>query len=133
MSILNTKGYSYNDLTIIPSIISNINSRSECNPFVDDINNLLPIFTAPMASVVNEDNLDVFIKNGITPIIPRNIDIERRKSEHPSELISTLSLKERVDFAVGDALEYLEDKTSASDKISLYKSTDMLYYYDINM
>ena len=61
MSILNTKGYSYNDLTIIPSIISDINSRSECNPFVDDINNLLPIFTAPMASVVNEDNLDVFI------------------------------------------------------------------------
>ena len=65
--------------------------------------------------------------------IGQTIDIERRKSEHPSELISTLSLKERVDFAVGDALEYLEDKTSASDKISLYKSTDMLYYYDINM
>ena len=65
--------------------------------------------------------------------IGQTIDIERRKSEHPSELISTLSLKERVDFAVGDALEYLENKTSASDKISLYKSTDMLYYYDINM
>ena len=65
--------------------------------------------------------------------IGQTIDIERRKSEHPSELISTLSLKERVDFAVGDALEYLEDKTSASDKISLYKSTDILYYYCINM
>lgn len=79
MSILNTKGYSYNDVTIIPSIISNINSRSECNPFVDAINNLLPIFTAPMASVINEDNWDIFLKNGIIPIVPRNIDIERRK------------------------------------------------------
>ena len=65
--------------------------------------------------------------------IGQTIDIERRKSEHPSELISTLSLKERVDFAVGDALEYLEDKTSVSDKISLYKPPDILYYYDINM
>lgn len=36
--------------------------------------------------------------------------------EHPSELISTLSLKERVDFAVGDALEYLEDKISLFKK-----------------
>ena len=80
MSILNTKGYSYNDLTIIPSIISDINSRSECNPFVNETNNWLPIFTAPMASVVNEDNLNDFIKNGIMPIIPRNIYIDRRKN-----------------------------------------------------
>lgn len=48
--------------------------------------------------------------------IGQTIDIERRKSERPSELISTLSLKERVDFAVGDALEYLEDKISLSKK-----------------
>ena len=47
--------------------------------------------------------------------IGQTIDIERRKSEHPSELISTLSLKERVDFAVGDALEYLEDRILVFD------------------
>ena len=103
MSILNTKGYSYNDLTIIPSIISDINSRSECNPFLDDINNLLPIFTAPMASVVNEDNLDVFIKNGITPIIPRNIDIERRKYLINKQRWVALSLKEFEDLFITNA------------------------------
>ena len=47
--------------------------------------------------------------------IGQTIDIERRKSEHLSELISTLSLKERVDFAVGDALEYLEDRILVFD------------------
>ena len=47
--------------------------------------------------------------------IGQTIDIERRKSERPSELISTLSLKERVDFAVGDALEYLEDRILVFD------------------
>ena len=26
--------YSYNDLTIVPAEISNIKSRSECNPFI---------------------------------------------------------------------------------------------------
>ena len=103
MSILNTKGYSYNDLTIIPSIISDINSRSVCIPFVDDINNLLPIFTAPMASVVNEDNLDVFIKNGITPIIPRNIDIERRKYLINKKHWVALSLKEFEDLFISNA------------------------------
>ena len=103
MSILNTKGYSYNDVTIIPSIISNINSRSECNPFVDNINNLLPIFTAPMASVVNEDNLDIFLKNGIIPIVPRNIDIERRKYLINEQRWVALSLKEFEDLFITNA------------------------------
>ena len=112
MSILNTKGYSYNDLTIIPSIISDINSRSECNPFVDDINNLLPIFTAPMASVVNEDNLDVFIKNGITPIIPRNIDIERRKYLINQNHWVALSLKEFEDLFINNAQDRQVDSSA---------------------
>ena len=103
MSILNTKGYSYNDVTIIPSIISDINSRSECNPFVDTINNLLPIFTAPMASVVNEGNLDIFLKNGIIPIVPRNIDIERRKYLINEQRWVALSLKEFEDLFITNA------------------------------
>ena len=103
MSILNTKGYSYNDVTIIPSIISDINSRSECNPFVDSINNLLPIFTAPMASVVNEDNLDIFIKNGIIPIVPRNINIEHRKYLINEQRWVALSLKEFEDLFITNA------------------------------
>ena len=103
MSILNTKGYSYNDVTIIPSIISNINSRSECNPFLDTINNLLPIFTAPMASVVNEGNLDIFLKNGIIPIVPRNIDIERRKYLINKQRWVALSLKEFEDLFINNA------------------------------
>lgn len=85
-------GYSYNDLTILPACISNISSRSECNTFVND--NLLPIFTAPMASVVNEDNLTSFIENGIIPIVPRNIDIEHRKYQMNEQQWVALSLRE---------------------------------------
>ena len=109
MSILNTKGYSYNDVTIIPSIISDINSRSECNPFVDSNNNLLPIFTAPMASVVNEDNLDIFLKNGIIPIVPRNIDIKRRKYLINEQRWVALSLKEFEDLFITNAQDRQSD------------------------
>ena len=112
MSILNTKGYSYNDVTIIPSIISDINSRSECNPFVDTINNLLPIFTAPMASVVNEGNLDIFLKNGIIPIVPRNIDIEHRKYLINEQRWVALSLKEFEDLFITNAQDRQGDSNT---------------------
>lgn len=68
--------YSYNDVTIIPAEISYITHRSECNPFY--YNDRLPIFTAPMSSIVNLNNIDTYVKNHITPIIPRNIPFEER-------------------------------------------------------
>lgn len=63
--------YSYNDIMVVPATISYISSRSQCNPYTTY--NYLPIFTAPMASVVSEDNYNVFQENKIYPIIPRNI------------------------------------------------------------
>ena len=90
--ILEKKGYAYNDLTIIPAKISFVNSRSECNPFIND--NMLPIFTAPMASVVSENNYQTFLDNHITPIIPRNIDIKNRILTMNEQLWVALSLKE---------------------------------------
>ena len=72
----NKIGYGYNDLTILPAVISMIKSRSEVNPFTKDGN--LPIFTAPMSSVVNCENFELWKMNGIIPILPRNIDFEKR-------------------------------------------------------
>ena len=71
--------YSYNDIGIVPAIKSNIEHRSECNPFTGQFNNSdLPIFTAPMSTVVNEQNFNLFEKNHIIPILPRNFDLETR-------------------------------------------------------
>ena len=75
--IVEKKGYSYNDLTIIPEVISNISSRSQCSVLNED--NMLPIFASPMTSVVGCDNLQIFKDNKITPILPRSVDIETRK------------------------------------------------------
>jgi len=68
--------YSLDDVSIIPEVQGK-NSRKECNPFVDGINKL-PIFCAPMQAVCDEHNFFYFMKNGITPIIPRNINITTR-------------------------------------------------------
>ena len=46
--------YTYKDVTIVPSILSSIEHRSECNPYYE--NGLLPLFTSPMDTVVNEKN-----------------------------------------------------------------------------
>lgn len=105
--ILETKGYGYNDLTLIPKIISRVDSRSQCNPFVD---NKLPIFTAPMASVVNDKNYKEFIKNDIIPIIPRNINIEIRKEMMTYSWIA-LSLNEFKELFINKCNEIKQNKT----------------------
>ena len=75
-SIIENIGYSYTDLTIVPARISQITSRSMCNPF--DENGMLPLFTAPMSSVVNEKNFELWKKRGIIPILTRNVSFEKR-------------------------------------------------------
>lgn len=68
--------YGYNDVTIVPSVISNIEHRSECNPF--DENGMLPLFTAPMDTVVNEYNFNLFVQNKINAILPRTVSLTTR-------------------------------------------------------
>lgn len=68
--------YSYNDIAVMPAKISYINHRKETNPYYFD--GMLPIFTAPMSSIVNEDNISTYLRNRINVVIPRNIDIKKR-------------------------------------------------------
>lgn len=71
--------YSYNDIAIVPAIKSNVEHRSECNPYTGTLSNsTLPIFTAPMSTVVNEKNFSLFEENNIIPILPRNIPLKTR-------------------------------------------------------
>ena len=71
--------YSYNDIAIVPAIKSNVESRSECNPYTGKFgDSSLPIFTAPMSTVVNEKNFSLFEDNNIIPILPRNFPLKTR-------------------------------------------------------
>ena len=61
--------YTYEDLTIKPCVVSDIDHRAECIPF--DKDGMLPLFTAPMDTVVDEGNFNLFELNKINAILPR--------------------------------------------------------------
>lgn len=64
--------YSLDDVAIIPADTSDVDHRSNCNPYkCFGEGKYLPIFTAPMFNVVNKDTLDLYEKNNIIPILPR--------------------------------------------------------------
>jgi len=83
--------YGLMDIEIVQGQVSHINSRSECNPYIS--NGMLPLFTAPMSSVVDLNNYKLFQENKINPIIPRHIDLQIRK-EMCSETWCAFSLSE---------------------------------------
>ena len=64
-----TPKFDFNDLLVPPLEISNINSRKEINVY--DENGMLPLFTAPMDTVIDWENFKYFEEQKIYPIIPR--------------------------------------------------------------
>lgn len=74
--IQNKTYYTYNDVTIMPCKVSEVDHRSECDPF--DENHHLPLFTAPMDTVVNSKNFELFENNNIYAILPRTESLEDR-------------------------------------------------------
>lgn len=91
--------YCYNDISIVPAIKSNIEHRSECNPFLGQYGkSYLPIFTAPMSTVINTDNFKLFEQNHIIPILPRNFEIKTRVEYLKRGKWAAVSLQEFEDL-----------------------------------
>lgn len=74
--IIKEKLYTLNDVAIMPSATSSVDHRCDCNPYMED--DMLPLFTAPMSTVVNTKNYKKFIENKINPILPRTEYIQTR-------------------------------------------------------
>lgn len=93
--------YSYNDISIVPAVITRVEHRNQCNPFVGEgANSSLPIFTAPMSSIVNLQNVDIYKKNKIIPILPRNISLSLRLKYLDKGYWIALSLKETEELSL---------------------------------
>jgi hypothetical protein len=79
----------FNDILIKPAVTTDIMSRSEVNPF--DKNGFLPLFTAPMDTVVDNTNADLFMGHKINICLPRN---EKRTQEGMFQSYSLKSFNE---------------------------------------
>lgn len=99
--------YSLNDIFIVPSPVSVINSRSECNPFYQD--GSLPLFTAPMSSVVDMTNYNLFKSNNINPILPRTIDFDTRMILS-NKVWAAFSLDEFITIANNPIITYSDKR-----------------------
>lgn len=75
------KKFDLRDISIIPTIVSDIDSRSECDTRTDGA--WLPLMAAPMDTVVCNKNINTYIKNNVIPCFPRgdyfNKDLVDRK------------------------------------------------------
>lgn len=115
----------WNDISIVPEVLSSISSRSEINPFLDG---KLPLFTAPMDTVIDENNIKEFEKNNINICLPRNVKYDVVKNDdyfysygldEIIELVnsgSKLPKKVLIDVANGHMLKLWETSKQIKEK-----------------
>jgi len=101
--------FDFNDILIAPAVVSYIEHRKVIN--ILDENGMLPIFTAPMIDVVNEENSELFNENGVYSIIPRKSEYNLNDlvTNNPKKFIA-LGLDEFINILIeGDELNITEN------------------------
>ena len=102
----------YDDISIVPEVVTDIESRKECNPYVDG---MLPIFASPMGSVVDNTNWISFLNNKINVVIPRTIRINERLNILWSTCYLQARHKPFVAFSLTEAEEYILNNNTIND------------------
>jgi hypothetical protein len=114
--MINNIKLGYDDISIVPECVSNIRSRKECSFFTETLS--LPIFAAPMDTVVNEECAVNFIESSINVVYPRTIPLQRRL-----ELLNICKLNQWsfIAFSLSEAQDIFLNKTKKHDLS--YKNT----------
>ena len=94
--------FDFNDILIVPSEITNITTRTEVNPFVS--NGFLPLITAPMDTVVDRTNCDLFYDNKVNVCLSR---FEERTKGDMFESYSLSQFEEKYLNTILDGKHYV--------------------------
>lgn len=82
------------DLSIVPAPLSKIRSRKECLPYYK--NGQKPYFVAPMDTVLDANNTQLFLDEGLNVCLPRGIKASGYKVLENQKLFESVSLEEFV-------------------------------------
>lgn len=82
------------EICIYPKAITNIRSRSQCDPLIDG---KLPLFTAPMNTVIDDKTYQIYEENNINVIIPRTIPLHERE-KYLEKYFVAISLDEAEEY-----------------------------------
>jgi GMP reductase len=96
--------FDFDDILLTPEIITTIDSRGDVNPFLD--NGFLPIFTAPMDSVVDGTNYIKFINEKINVVLPRGNYVSTELSN--DIIFKSYGLDEFIDLYLTIPVDYLD-------------------------
>ncbi len=91
--------YDFDDILIMPADLTDINSRSEVNPFYGS---KLPLLAAPMDTVVNKDNIQSFLDAGIKVCLPREKSITQHHNSTDENVFYAYSLADFHDVFLGE-------------------------------
>lgn len=122
--------YNYDDISIVPDVVTTIKHRRECSCEVED--GMSPIWAAPMDTVIGEDNWKIFRNASINIVIPRNVNYDTRIAMLKSFSTDTInscfvafSLDEasKLFNSKNEITKDLNNKVSGSKKgVSIYKA-----------
>lgn len=109
--------YDFDDFLIEPASLTPINSRKELNvKTIFGDSEMLPIMTAPMDTVINQDNFHLFKNQGIIPVLPRIPNPNSEWVDHSYFLSYSLQDFERL---------FLRERMSVPDGKKIYALIDV--------
>ena len=91
---MNNIKFDFNDISLIPNIISDIKTRKEIE--ITDDTKKIPLFISPMDTVIDDKNYKIFIKLGFYVCIPRGINdnVSKSKTKFDDECFISFGLDE---------------------------------------
>lgn len=95
--------FDFNDISLVPEIITTIKSRDDVNPY--DADGMLPLFAAPMDTVIDRYNYTKFKNIGINVCTPRNEPV------WDNDCFESISLQEFENFLVSYRVKYFSKNT----------------------
>lgn len=89
--------FDFDDILIVPNINTKITSRY--NDII--LPSVLPLFTAPMDTVVDLNNMITFLSNGINVALPRTISYETYFTNYYKAYYNTINLHDDIFVSLG--------------------------------